>query len=155
MWFFTVTCKGMHFQNCHKVLKLRQNYFDELKSFSQQFQTVMHHLIVCFLNTARSLKLICQVSTTFAAGNFQGLFFYFRGLFFAFRGQNRPEPPCNFFPALQNCKFKGATFHNTLKIKGVHFRTLGSIRAFMALPYCKQCTNVEYKTVALIKAEDS
>ena len=33
-------------------------------------------------------------------GNFQGLFFFFEGLFFAFRGQNHPEPPCNFSPAL-------------------------------------------------------
>ena len=31
---------------------------------------------------------------------FRGSFFYFRGIFFAFRGRNRPEPPCNFFPAV-------------------------------------------------------
>ena len=37
-------------------------------------------------------------------GNFQGLFYYFWGLFFAFRGQNRPEPPCNFFPDLNNAE---------------------------------------------------
>ena len=28
---------------------------------------------------------------------FSGALFYFLGLFLAFRGQNRPEPPCNFF----------------------------------------------------------